>query len=137
MPRQLQSDDYTFEVKETELDDVQNADPQVVYVLRELTTKKWRELNKSYSRKVPNKVTKRMEDVLDQEAFADAIVEYVVVDWRGIVERGGTPAPCTTENKHRLDSVLKGALVSKAGQTQIVEASEARDASFRPTTELG
>lgn len=137
MPRQLQSDDYTFEVKETELDDVQDADPQVVYVLRELTTKKWRELNKTHSRKMPNKVTKRMEDVVDQEAFADAIVDYVLVDWRGIVERGGSPAPCTTENKHRLDGVLKAALVGKAGLSQIVQASEARDASFRPTEDLG
>ena len=137
MPRQLQSDDYTFEVKETELDDVQDADPQVVYVLCELTTKKWRELNKTHSRKMPNKVTKRMEDVVDQEAFADAIVDYVLVDWRGIVERGGSPAPCTTENKHRLDGVLKAALVGKAGLSQIVQASEARDASFRPTEDLG
>jgi NAD-dependent oxidoreductase involved in siderophore biosynthesis len=137
MPRQLQSDDYTFEVKETELDDVQDADPQVVYVLRELTTKKWRELNKTHSRKMPNKATKRMEDVVDQEAFADAIVDYVLVDWRGIVERGGNPAPCTTENKHRLDGVLKAALVGRAGLSQIVQASEARDASFRPTEDLG
>lgn len=137
MARQLQTDDYTFEVKETELDDVTDADPSVVYVLRELTTKKWRELNKAHSRKVPNKVTRRLEDVVDAEAFADALVDYVLVDWRGIVERGGSPAPCTAENKQRLDGILKAAIVGKAGLTQIVQSHEARDSSFRPTENLG
>jgi hypothetical protein len=137
MPRQLQSDDYTFEVKETELDDVTDADPSVVYVLRELTTRKWRELNKAHSRKVPNKVTRRLEDVVDPEVFADALVDYVLIDWRGIVERGGKPAPCTPENKQRLDGIIKAALVGRAGLSQIVTAEANRDNSFRTTENMG
>jgi hypothetical protein len=137
MARQLQSDDYTFEVKETELDDVTDADPSVVYVLRELTTRKWRELNKSHSRKVPNKVTRRLEDVVDPEAFADALVDYVIVDWRGIVERGGVPASCTAENKQRLDGVIKAAIVGRAGLSQIVASADAKDTSFRTTESMG
>lgn len=137
MPRQLQSDDYTFEVNETELDDVTDADPSVVYVLRELTTRKWRELNKAHSRKVPNKVTRRLEDKTDPEVFADALVDYVLIDWRGIVERGGMPAPCTPENKQRLDGIIKAALVGRAGLSQIVTAEANRDNSFRTTENMG
>lgn len=137
MPRQLQTDDATFDVREDELDDVQHADAEVVYVLRELTTTKWREIKRQHTRKVPNKVTKQMEEVTDQEAFADDITDYVLVDWRGIVERGGVPAPCTRDNKLRLDGIIKAALVARAGLTQIVQAADHRDSSFRSPDPVG
>lgn len=137
MPRQLQTEDATFEVRETELDEIPEADPEVVYTLRELTTKKWRDLNRQHTKRVPNKKTGRMEDQLDGEAFADALVDYVLVDWRGIQERGGTPAPCTPENKQRLDGQIKSALVGRAGLTQIVREPEHQEQSFRPTEGVG
>lgn len=136
MARQLQTDDATFEVRETELDELPDPDPEVVYVLRELTTKKWRELNRAHTRRVPNKRTGRMEDVQDAEAFADALVDYVIADWRGIVS-GGQPADCTPENKLRLDGVVKSALVGRAGLTQIVREPEHREQSFRATGDVG
>lgn len=137
MPRQLQTDGATFEVREDALDDLQHADPDVVYICRELTTTKWRELQRQHTRKVLNKATKQMENVTDNEAFSDAIVDYVLMDWRGIVERGGAAAPCTTENKLRLDGVVKAALVSKAGLSQIVEGAAIKEASFRATPDVG
>jgi hypothetical protein len=137
MPRQLQTDGATFEVREDALDDLQHADPDVVYICRELTTTKWRELQRQHTRKVLNKASKQMENVTDNEAFSDAIVDYVLMDWRGIVERGGAPAPCTTENKLRLDGVVKAALVGKAGLSQIVEGAAIKETSFRPTPDVG
>lgn len=137
MPRQLQTDGATFEVREDALDDLQHADPDVVYICRELTTTKWRELQRQHTRKVLNKATKQMENVTDNEAFSDAIVDYVLMDWRGIVERGGAAAPCTTGNKLRLDGVVKAALVGKAGLSQIVEGAAIKETSFRPTPDVG
>lgn len=136
MPRQLQTEDATFEVRESDLDEIADPDPEVVYVLRELTTRKWRELNKAHTTRKPNKRTGRMEDVQDAEGFADALVDYVIADWRGIID-GGQPAPCTTANKMRLDGVVKSALVGRAGLTQIVREPEQTEQSFRPTDGMG
>ena len=137
MPRQLQTDDLTFWVAETDLDDISEADPEVRYELRELTTNTWRRIHKAHTKRVPNKATKAMESETDAEAFADALVDYVLVGWSGIVERGGAPAPCTTDNKLRLDSVVKAALVGRAGLTQIVQADAVRENSFRRTDPVG
>jgi hypothetical protein len=137
MPRQLQTDDVTFWVSEADLDEIPEPDAEVRYELRELTTAGWRRLHKAHTKRVPNKSTKQMESVTDQEAFADALVDYVLVGWSGIVERGGTPAPCTTENKLRLDSLVKAALVGRAGLTQIVQADDYREQSFRSPDDVG
>ena len=137
MSRQLQTEDATFDIRETDLEEIPEADGEVVYTLRELTTKKWRELHKQHTRKVLNKATRRLEPELDGEAFSDALVDFVIADWSGITERGGAPAPCTRENKLRLDGVLKSALVGSAGLTQIVQEPEDRDQSFRATSDVG
>lgn len=136
MARQLQTEDATFEVRESDMEEIPEPDPEVVYVLRELTTKKWRELNRAHTRRVPNKITKRMEDELNGEAFADALVDYVIADWRGIADRG-QPAPCTTENKLRLDGVIKSALVGCAGLTKITREGEDKAHSFRGSADVG
>lgn len=136
MPRQLHTEDATFEVAETEIADIPEPDPSVVYVLRELTTHKWRELKRQHTTRRPNKQTRQMEDVLDDEGFSDALVDYVLVDWRGIVDRNG-PADCTRENKLRLDGVIKSALVGHAGLTQIVKEPEQQAQSFRSPAGVG
>lgn len=137
MPRQLQTDDATFEVRETDLDEITDPDPDVVYICQELTTRRWRELNRQYTKRVPNKLTRRMDEQLDSEAFADALVDFVVQDWRGIVEPGGAAAPCTRENKLRLDGAIKSALIGRAGLTQIVREPEDRAQSFRSPAAVG
>lgn len=136
MPRQLHTEDATFEVCETDLPEIPEADGTVFYTLRELTTAKWREIRRANTTKRPNKQTRQMEAVLDEEAFSDDLVDYVLTDWRGILDRG-QPAPCTRENKLRLDGPIKAALVGKAGLTQIVQEPQHREQSFRPTADVG
>jgi hypothetical protein len=136
MPRQLHREDATTEVCETELVEIPEPDAGTFYTLRELTTAKWREIKKLNTTKRPNKQTRQMEDVLDEEAFSDDLVDYVIVGWRGIVDNGAD-APCTRENKLRLDGTIKSALVGRAGLTQIVQAPDARAASFRATADVG
>lgn len=131
MPRQLHDDTQTFTVKETELEDLAQADPEVTYTLRPLTTHKYRELQRQHTKLVLNKRTGNRDEDTDASALADALVDYVLVDWAGILDRG-SPAPCTRENKLRLDGQLKGALVAKAGLNQIVEEPARKEQSFRP-----
>jgi len=140
MPRQLQTDDYTFWIAETDLHidtDGWESDPEVKYELRELTTAAWRRIHKTYTKRKPNKSARIMEEETDGDAFADAMVDYVLVNWSGIIERGGTPAPCTTANKLRLDSIVKAALISRAGLTQLVQADAIREESFRKSDAMG
>lgn len=132
MARQLHAEDSTFEIAETDLPDVGQADPEVVYTLRPLTTKKYRELQKAHTKLVPNKHTRAMESKLDADAFTDALVDFVIADWRGIVD-GGEPAACTAANKERLDGPTKAALVNVAGLNRIVTEDDAIEQSFRPT----
>jgi hypothetical protein len=132
MARQLHDDSSTFEIQETDIPGIEQADPEVTYTLRPLTTKKYRELQKQHTKLVPNKQTRQMEQKLDGEGFTDALVEYVIADWRGVYDKG-EEAPCSAENKQRLDGPTKAALVNVAGLNRIESADDDREQSFRPT----
>lgn len=131
MPRSLHDEASTFEVKETELPDVTVADEETIYVCRPLSTAKFRELQKKNTKLVPNKATRGMEDQINGEKLADDLIDWVIADWRGIVDKG-RPAECSRENKVRLDGQVKTALIGYAGLNRIEEAPAQRDASFRP-----
>lgn len=133
MPRQLHDDSSTFEVKETDIPDVTQADADTSYTVRPLTTAKFRELQKKNTKLVVNKATKSMEQEIDGEKLADDLIDWVVAGWSGILDKG-QPAECSRENKLRLDGQVKQGLIGVAGLNRIEAAPAVRDDSFRPAS---
>lgn len=133
MARTLHDDAATFTVKETDIPDVLNADPDVSYDVRPLTTAKFRELQKKNTRPVPNKATRQMIDEVNGEKLADDLIDHVIAGWSGILDKG-QPAECTRENKLRLDGQVKQGLIGVAGLNRIEEAPAQREESFRPAS---
>ena len=127
--RSLHNEAEPFDVRETDLPDVTQADPSVVYTVRPLGTEKFRELHRAHTKKVLNKRTGQREDDHDAEGFADAVCDFVLVGWVGVVDHG-EPAPCTRENKMRLDGQVKTGLIAVAGLNRLDADDTAR--SFRP-----
>lgn len=123
-------DDSTFVIKESDIPEVVNPDPDVTYTCRQLSTVKFRELQKRNTRLVPNKATRGMEPDVDGEKFADDLIDWVIADWSGILS-AGQPAECSRENKVRLDGQVKGGLIGVAGLNRIQEAPQQRAESFR------
>ena len=70
MARSLHDESQAFDVKEIDIPEVMNADPDVVYTVRALTTSKFRELQKANTRLVPNKATRAMEPEINGEKLA-------------------------------------------------------------------
>jgi hypothetical protein len=94
-----------------------------------LTTAKHREIQRANTKKVANRA-RGMEDYTDWPKVVDDLVDYVIVAWAGVVDKG-EPAPCDREHKLRLDAPTKDALLERAGLNEIVAAGEQRAASFR------
>ncbi len=122
MALQLLDGEKRLEVLDTELLNVIDPDPEVVYVIRQILPATRLQLQK----RKPNPLTRQMES--DSDATVDAMLDFALVEWRGILA-GGQPAPCTKENKLLLDQGRKIALIGKAASNRT--APEDRDASFR------
>ncbi len=133
MARQLHDEGSTLEVKEIDLPDIMQADPDTRYTVRPLTTAKFRELQKKNTRQVVNKATRSMTDELNGEGLADDLIDWVIADWAGILSKG-EPAECSRENKLKLDGQVKQALIGVAGLNRIEAAPAAKEDSFRPAS---
>jgi hypothetical protein len=123
MPLNLLDADARIEVRDLDLVNVIEPDPDVVYVLRQILPA----TRKALQKRRPNPKTHQMEP--DDEATLDAMVDYALIEWRGILHRG-EPAPCTTENKALLDRGRKVALISVSVSNRQMSA-EQREDSFR------
>jgi hypothetical protein len=132
MPRELH-DDEPFVLKETDIPEVINADPEVSYTVRPLSTAKFRELQKKNTKPVVNKATRSMESDVNGEGLTDDLIDYVIVDWTGIVSKG-QPAECSRANKLRLDGQVKSGLIGVAGLNRIQAAPADTERSFRPAS---
>ena len=130
MPRQLHDESSTFDVKETDIPEVQNADHEVVYTCRPLTTAKFRELQKKNTKPVANKATRSMVEEINGEGLADDLIDWVLVSWVGILVKG-QPAECSRAHKLLLDGQVKQGLIGVAGLNRIEAAPAVRDDSFR------
>ncbi len=122
MALQLLDGETRIEVLDTELANVIDPDPEVVYTLRQILPA----MRLQLQRRKANPQTRQME--ADGDATIDAMLEFALVGWTGILANG-QPAPCTTEYKRLLDQGRKLALVGKAASNRT--APEGRDASFR------
>lgn len=133
MSRSLHDDEATFEIKEADIPEVVNADPDVTYTVRPLSTTKFRELQKKNTRMVPNKATRAMEPEVNGENLADDLIDWVIAGWSGIVDKG-QPAECSRANKLRLDGQVKTGLIGVSGLNRIEAAPAETARSFRPAS---
>lgn len=128
MALNLLDGDRRIEVRDCDLKDVEGGDPETVYSVRQIPPSVSREYAKRHSRPVINGKTGTREQLVDNNALVDELLDYALVDWRGILLQG-QPAPCTKEHKQLLDYQRKVALLSLAGSNQV--DVEQRDQSFR------
>lgn len=130
MALELLTEDDRITVKDTDLESVSDPDKDAYYVLRPLTPEKSRALRKSHTTYVINKRTHAKEPQVDDDAFADDLIDYVLVDWGGMVSKG-QPLPCDRAYKLRLDFVRKAALLGIAGGNRTEREQERHAESFR------
>ena len=123
----------TWTVKDSQI--IANGDKETSYTLRALTKSVYREITRRHTRKVPNKATRSMQDETDNEAAADDLLDYALVDWSGVVANGML-VPCSTENKHLLDPQRQAAILDAAGINQIQEAPARKAESFREPADV-
>lgn len=130
MPVKLQDPDELITVKDSQLPGVTDGDPDTSYTLRPISVEDHRRLQKEYTKDVINRRTHQREPQIDFEALNDAVLDFVLRDWVGILDKG-QPAPCTLAHKLRLDGVRRVALSAVAGMNQVERAPEVRAQSFR------
>lgn len=138
MPIALLDDDVTFTVTDAELD-VEAGDEQTTYTVRQVTPQVIRRLRKAHTKRKPTG-GQGMADVLDVDNYAEALFDYILAGWEGVVFKGKpigaddvvTVGGVAVKAKTQLDSSRKAALLERAGANQVVAAG--RDDSFRPAS---
>lgn len=138
MPIALLDDDVTFPVTDAELG-LENGDETTVYTVRQVTPQVIKRLRKAHTKRKPTG-GQGMADVLDVDAYAEALFDYILPSWEGVVFKGQpiaaedyvTVGGVSVKAKTQLDSARKAALLERAGANQVVAAG--RDDSFRPAS---
>jgi hypothetical protein len=116
-------------VKDSELDGIVGGDPEVTYTLKPIAVEDHRKLQKTYTKQAIDRRTHQKVDEVDFEGLADATLDFILVDWSGILIQG-QPAPCVKANKLKLDGPRRVALTGMAGMNQIARSPEVRAESF-------
>lgn len=124
--RLLNEDD---EITVTDAEIVEDGDKETTYTLRKITPETQRKIRKANTRAANH----RRAESVNWEAITDDQLDFALKAWTGVVDEG-KPVPCERDYKLRLDPVRKGALLERAGLSDIVAAEEARDHSFRPAS---
>lgn len=120
MARSLLEEDKSWEVTEYDLElEGLAPDPEAVYTIRPITRTQHQALIKKFTR------PSRRGDKVNTEGLTAALVDYAIVDWRGIT---GNP-PCDLEHKLKLPTEIQGAIVTAAQAGEKTE--EQRRESFR------
>jgi hypothetical protein len=131
MARELIRDE-TFTVTEEELASLPSnplkvVDPSTSYTIRAVTDARVQRLRAKHTS--TKWVNHQMVEKFDGLAFANELIDEVLVDWQGITYHGEA-MPCTSENKVGLDESVRTALIERSRMNRIV-----KEDSFRPTTE--
>lgn len=138
MPIALLDDDVTFTVTDAELD-VDHGDEGTIYTVRQVTPQVIKRLRKAHTKRKPTG-GQGMADVLDVDSYAEALFDYILPSWEGVLFKGQPVAAedyltiggVSVKAKTQLDSARKAALLERAGANQVVAAG--RDDSFRPAS---
>lgn len=133
----VRSEDERIEVCDADLDGVEDGDPETHYTVRVLTQRVIDEIRARHTKHVVNKVTHRREPVTDDRAMAEDLLDYLLVEWQGIVFKATrAPVPCTKEYKTQaLAGARVEALFKLAGVNETERAAD-RAASFPATARL-
>jgi hypothetical protein len=130
---ELLTEDDRIDVRDTDLDEITDPDVDAAYVLRPLSPEQSRKMRKAHTTHVINKHTHAKDPKIDDDAFADDLIDYVIVGWSGMVSKG-QPLPCERIYKLRLDFVRKAALLKIAGGNRTEREQAQRAESFRQPT---
>lgn len=130
----LADSEETFTVTDAEIGLI-GGSPSIRYVLRPITKAQSDALrHKHRGKKEWNRHARAFEYPEFNQAGYDAdMLDLALVDWSGVFLRG-VPAPCTRENKLRLDPLRQPLLVTKATMNRVNDAAPEEDAeadSFR------
>ncbi len=123
--RLLNEDD---EITVTDAEIAEDGDKDTTYTLRKITPETQRKIRRANTRAGNH----RRAESVNWDGVQDDQIDHALKSWTGIVD-GGKPVPCERHYKLRLDPIRKAALLDKAGLSDLVDAEEARDRSFRPT----
>jgi hypothetical protein len=104
--------------------------PSVVITLRPISQAKYRQVEAANTEKLLNKKSRAMEDVTDWAGVQDALIDYSVKSWTGILGADDEPLQCVLDAKLGLPGDLKNELIQRAMQGESVEV---KAASFRAT----
>jgi len=101
-------------------------DDDVSFKIRYLSPKAGRKLRKPLV-KTKWRASEKVEEV-NEQLFDDALIDYMVIDWKGI-EFGGKKAECTLENKKKLTELFSDVAVfileSAKDHASFIEQKEA------------
>ena len=133
MALSLLDDDATIRVKDSDLG-LDGGDEDTVYTIRVVSPQVVKRLRKQHTSRRPTG-GQGMADVLNTDAFAESLWDYVLVGWAGVIFRGEPIAPDDmvdtsagpVKAKTQLDGSRKAALLERAGANEVVDT----DASFR------
>lgn len=136
MALSLLDEDATLAVKDSDLG-LDGGDEATVYTLRIVTPQVIKKLRKAHTTKRPSG-GQGMMDVLNTDAFGEALWDYIMIGWTGVVYRGSPIGPDDyvqtsagqVKAKTQLDGSRKAALLERAGANEVVPDEAA---SFRPS----
>lgn len=77
----------------------------VEFQLRPLDKKAFRKMRKTATPNKPVRGSRRKQtvaDTIDDEAFDHALFDYIILGWKGVVDKRGKDLPCTPENKAKV-----------------------------------
>lgn len=119
-------------VKDADLPGVPDPDKDATYTLRPITKERHRELEKTCTTWVvtAEKRGQQTEPVLDTAALTDALLDYALLSWTGVIYEDA-PLPCVTEHKLKLDGIRTVGLIRLARSNQVQRAPEVHAESFR------
>lgn len=129
MSVRLLDGDERITVQDDQIEGVTGGDPETTYTLRPIAPDVRRTFVSKHTKDVINGRTGARERVTDHDALVDDLFDHALESWTGILLKGEA-APCTRDNKLRLDFPRKQALLRIAGVNQSGPID--RGHSFRP-----
>jgi hypothetical protein len=124
-----ENDEFTI----TDAELVDGGDKDTTFTIRRITPAELKVIEKKHTTK-PNY---RRPEKLDVEAYRNDVIDFVLRNWTGVLDRG-EPVACEREYKLLLSNIRKIAIMERAGMEDVTDAkvqeqenADERAASFR------
>ncbi len=129
MAIRLIDEDEQFTITDLELMG-SDGDKDTAYTLRQVSTDTQDAYTKKFTKESFDRKTHMRVKEIDGLALADALIDYVLVDWTGVIFKG-QPVPCTLTFKKRLDAARRTLMLERAGVNQRTEEAKTPAETFR------